>query len=362
MKPETLRPRRILAILLAAVSLAGCFGTPEDTDLLPKDGELEGWQVTARTPEGTLSWHVTSDPTLEDTDGDGLDDFLESLERLDPRNPDTDGDGLLDGHDLAMAEADARVRIFRDLGIREGNATGGAWFLGEAGTETVSPGGDPLDWDTDGDGLGDGYEAAGFEVIINGVSRTVTTHVRFADTDGDRLEDGFELEHGLDPSDPDTDGDGVPDGVDVDPWHDIFVDVQVDDFQMTSASSRYVMDIQSLSSETWTGPLWDLADDTDDFPFTSGPITTEDTGGDVLSNRSLVHFFVRLHASTDRGLAPADAMSDLTGSAQLFGTLDARTEEAFYDDIDGTRHPWPIDGRFSGPDGSWVVHLGPVRP
>lgn len=66
------------------------------------DGEEElGWEIAIDEigygVEGALTFrHVTSDPTEEDSDGDGLDDFEEYLLRSDPNSPDTDGDGISD--------------------------------------------------------------------------------------------------------------------------------------------------------------------------------------------------------------------------------------------------------------------------
>ncbi|WP_268235746.1 hypothetical protein, partial [Enterococcus wangshanyuanii] len=84
----------------------------------------------------------------------------------DPLNPDTDGDGVPDGKEL------------------------------ELGT-------DPLNPDTDGDGVPDGKELE------------LDTDPLNPDTDGDGVPDGKELELGTDPLNPDTDGDGVPDGKEV---------------------------------------------------------------------------------------------------------------------------------------------------
>ncbi|MEX0863255.1 MAG: hypothetical protein WD269_00095, partial [Acidimicrobiia bacterium] len=62
---------------------------------------------------------------------------------------------------------------------------------------------DPLDPDTDDDGLSDGDE-----VNVHG------TDPLDPDTDDDGLNDGLEVDLGLDPLNPDTDGDGIPDGQD----------------------------------------------------------------------------------------------------------------------------------------------------
>jgi hypothetical protein len=67
-----------------------------DGDGVYDGDEVDGWYVYVQLANGTLEErHVTSDPLLEDTDGDGLNDTMEYL-RMDPRSSDTDGDGLVD--------------------------------------------------------------------------------------------------------------------------------------------------------------------------------------------------------------------------------------------------------------------------
>ncbi|EMP56402.1 hypothetical protein MSNKSG1_11023 [Marinobacter santoriniensis NKSG1] len=74
--------------------------------------------------------------------------------------------------------------------------------------------------DTDGDGLYDNEEQAGYTVIIelaNGdiVSRQVTSDPDRADTDGDGLSDSVELQYGMNPRVTDTDGDGLGDNLEL---------------------------------------------------------------------------------------------------------------------------------------------------
>ena len=66
---------------------------------------------------------------------------------------------------------------------------------------------DPIDPDTDGDGLSDGDEL-----------NTYGTLPKNNDTDGDTLPDGVEVNNiGTSPTNPDTDGDGLNDNIDPDP-------------------------------------------------------------------------------------------------------------------------------------------------
>jgi hypothetical protein len=133
-----------------------------------------------------------TDPTLTDTDGDGLDDGVETNTGTwvnatdtgtDPANPDTDGDDLEDG-------VETNTGTFVDAS--------------NTGTSPLNP-----DWD--GDGLTDGEEvAAGSDPFVAAL-----------DSDGDGIPDEVENAAPEDPDDdgipnaldPDSDGDGVPDSV-----------------------------------------------------------------------------------------------------------------------------------------------------
>jgi len=97
----------------------------------------------------------------------------------DPLNRDTDGDGLTDGEEIAL--------------------------------QITYPGLDPLKWDTDGDMLPDGWE---LEHNLNPVVADNAASLSWdADNDGLGLFD--EYRYCTDPNNPDTDGDGVLDGAEV---------------------------------------------------------------------------------------------------------------------------------------------------
>jgi len=133
---------------------------------------------------------IRTDPLDPDTDGDGLQDGLESSvgdgqRASDPTDPDTDDDTLLDG------------------------------------AERLIYGSDPTRTDTDGDTLSDLREVSArlFRAEIDGlaVERFLVTSPIAADTDGDGLHDDAEWDgvsgYGFltDPTDPDTDRDGLSD-------------------------------------------------------------------------------------------------------------------------------------------------------
>lgn len=73
-----------------------------------------------------------------------------------------------------------------------------------------------LCWDTDGDGLPDGFEIAQRQAgIRNGGFALDATR---SDTDGDSLTDAQEIRLGTNPTQRDTDGDGLDDNVEVEGW------------------------------------------------------------------------------------------------------------------------------------------------
>ena len=168
----------------------------------------------------------------EDVDGDGLTNLEEFILGTDPNNPDTDGDGLLDGDNIVVTSEDPRYTAFAAAGYHFTDDGPERTFYGE-----VHFGTDPLDPDTDGDGLVDGdnitvnrddpryieWEERGIFFTEDGGERTFLGEIAHGtdpldpDTDNDGIPDGMEVAvYGTDPLDPDTDGDGVGD------WYHIY--------------------------------------------------------------------------------------------------------------------------------------------
>lgn len=158
----------------ACVSELDCDG-----DGIPdtEEGDLDG--------DGKLGSHE-SDPMLSDTDGDGVPDGVEARVGTMPGLCDTDEDGLSDGVELGFIKPD-----------------------GDGACHGLQPVGsnyrrlnllDPLNPDSDGDGLMDGEE----DQNGNGWVDPTESDPSIVDTDGDGLEDGLETLG-------DFDGDGIPD-------------------------------------------------------------------------------------------------------------------------------------------------------
>ncbi|MBL8748057.1 MAG: hypothetical protein JNK78_02785 [Planctomycetes bacterium] len=138
-----------------------CPGDQDCDDLSDVD-ETAGWEITIVLGDGTVVTRtVASDPSLVDTDGDGLLDADEMAAGTDPRRRDTDGDGLPD---------------FAELFAYKSNP----WVVDSDG-DSCGPNGtaptDPNLWD-------------GYELLHSGTSPTL------ADTDGDGLTDWEEIHSG----------------------------------------------------------------------------------------------------------------------------------------------------------------------
>jgi hypothetical protein len=224
--------------------------TDTDGDGLFDNNETAGWDVTFTNESGTYTVHVASEPFVQDTDfeglndlqeyncssnpgvvdtdddglsdyveftigtnvthydtdGDGLDDYTEIIFGSNPNVVDTDGDGLndkeefdfdsdptkkdTDGDDLTDKEE-------KDFGSNPRNPdTDGDCLFDNA---EINETGSANNSDTDGDGLMDGLE-----LLYN-------TSAKNNDTDGDGLPDGKEINNRMDPNNNDTDGDGLSD-------------------------------------------------------------------------------------------------------------------------------------------------------
>ena len=191
----------------------------QDADGTPNDGDQSGFSGDQPCTAGSLLLCDDNCPTTPnpsqldfdldhagnacdgDDDDDGLEDMAETDTGIfvsssdtgsDPLNWDTDADGLNDGDEVDIQGTDPNKPDTDGDGLNDGD---------EVNTHAT----DPLQADTDGDGLDDGNE-----VNLYG------TNPLLADTDGDFLSDGGEVNtHGTNPLEDDSDSDGFLDSAEV---------------------------------------------------------------------------------------------------------------------------------------------------
>lgn len=190
----------------AATVAAPASATPR-AQAAPVSPDDDGDGLSAQQEE-----QYGTDPSLSDTDEDGLSDGQEVVEfKTEPLNPDTDGDGTLDGDEIAQGTnpldpangAVAAAAAEETTGETVAPAEEAAAPEAPAATPGDSDGDgledaiefelgtDPYDIDTDDDGLTDGDEYYVYQ-----------TGTRNPDTDGDGVLDGDEVANGTDPNDP----------------------------------------------------------------------------------------------------------------------------------------------------------------
>jgi len=131
---------------------------------------------------------------VSDSDGDGLSDAQEQMLELDSLNPDSDGDGLSDGFERCILKTNPSSMDTDRDGTPDGSEDPDADGLTNLMEQEM--GTDPLEYDSDGDGISDALDP-------EPVGR---------DSDGDGLSDAFERQANTLPNNPDSDGDGIPDG------------------------------------------------------------------------------------------------------------------------------------------------------
>jgi len=179
-------------------------------DLLP-DGKV----ITARIPGvGFVDYMIRVVLNFEvDSDGDGLQDYVELKYGTCLFMPDSDLDGLTDGEEILV------------YGTNPLNAD----TDGDGLTDSleIEVGINPLRVDSDGDELGDKYEFkigtnplspdSDHDLLLDGEEVKIGTNPLRVDSDGDGLDDYEEVRNNLNPNSIDSDGDFWIDSIDLYP-------------------------------------------------------------------------------------------------------------------------------------------------
>ncbi|WP_462159442.1 DUF4214 domain-containing protein [Pseudoalteromonas sp. GB56] len=191
---------------VGASCTTNCSSAPKvyiDSVTVPFDRNNGGMPVEYRALLGEVAdsdglslleeYKNNTNPNVDDTDSDGLDDFVEVNDaKTSPTTFDSDSDGLSDGQEVNDLGTNPLLLDTDGDGLSDGD---------EVNTHLSNP----LNVDSDGDGIND------FDEV-----NTHSTSPINSDTDGDGLSDSVELnEHNTDPTVKDSDGDGIWDGVEV---------------------------------------------------------------------------------------------------------------------------------------------------
>lgn len=155
--------------------------------------KVTGWNDTGSSYE--YEYNMDEE---KDTDGDGVPDYLEIIWGMDHKSDDSDGDGLTDYEECYITLTDPLNADTDENGITDGEDDLDGDGISNA--EEIRLGTDPTKGDTDGDNLTD-YE----EVYTYGTDPLNT------DTDGDGLSDYDDVILGFSPLLQDTDGNGIID-------------------------------------------------------------------------------------------------------------------------------------------------------
>jgi hypothetical protein len=214
---------RLSLVPLLAITLAACPSTPAPTDpttnppTTPGSAPAQPTNFVVSSADATsltLTWKLVSDASSY------------VLERK------TAGSAF-----AQIATPDAKTNTYKDTNLSVGTtysyslkAVNSGGSSDAALLDAVPSAGGA---DTDGDGISDADELAGYDVTITRggtqiSTRKVASNPGLADTDGDGLSDAQERTRFTDPTRADTDADGLTDNAEVSTWVSNPTDVDTD--------------------------------------------------------------------------------------------------------------------------------------
>lgn len=234
-------------------------------------------------------------------------------------------------------------------------------YLNSDGRELFAVGTDPLDPDSDSDGLIDGLEGTLLP------TRDFTTNPFHPDSDGDGLPDGLEFTIGTYPDNPDSDGDLVLDG---DEFYLYHTDPMIEDTDYDGVSDGWELFFSHSNPHSQDSDLDGLSDYQELFIYATDPVD-EDTDNDDLTDRNEVFTYGTdpTKADTDNdglrdgeeifvyGTNPFDEDTDGDGITYL----NERGEETFPwtdgQEVEYGTDPTTQDTDFDGILDSWELYI-----
>ena len=204
-----------------------------------------------------------TNPTLSDTDNDGLTDGDEiNNYNTNPLEADSDNDGLSDGLEVLNYHTDPLKSDSDDDGLTDEE---------EINTYITNP----LSSDSDNDGLSDGFE------VLYGFNPNADNGDNNLDSDGDGLTTLEEFQLGSNPTLADTDGDGLNDGDEVNIYNtnllliDTDTDGMPDGWEVSYSLLPLVNDAEQDKDNDSFSNLKEYLYNTDPTDASSLPILTE---------------------------------------------------------------------------------------
>lgn len=278
-----------------------------------------------------------------DPDGDGVTDVQEALMGSLRLNPDTNGDGIRDRFDLTNSDGDGLVDVV------DPQPTVSASVSDSDGDGLP----DALDDDADGDGIPNKLDLYPYDTDNDGLNNFLDP-----DDDQDGVSDGTEIALGTDPLNRDTNGDGVPDrgisldtdgdglidGIDPDPINPLRNDLDGDgipdneDLDMDGDGienrlDRFPCDYDNDGSNDYLNP----DDDNDGISDHLDP-WSRDTDNDGIPNHL---------DPDDDGDGTPDPLDPWPLDANNDGNIDGLGQAVYYGDRDGVRDVLEV---FAGTD------------
>ncbi len=315
--------------------------------ITPLDRDFDGLKNTQETLSNPSLWDtdcdglndkyeldIGSNPKISDTDRDGLNDRLELVYGTNTTKPDTDGDGLTDYQEISgwisvfyyggelftlrvtsnplLADSDGEgVTDNLECSSRlnpTSQDTNGDGILDQAGEPLPLP-----DWllDSDQDGLNDAVEKEGWSITVTNSSGTFTVNVHsdpfLNDTDSDGLTDPQEYDLKTNPLLSDTDGDGITDSAE----QQIGTNPALSDTDGDGLSDG--VEIAFGSNPTKPDTDGEGLSDLEEFQLGSDP-TKNDTDSDALND------YLEVQLGANVTLPDTDDDSLFDGQEYLLGT------------------------------------------